>query len=115
GAQYSADDRTADVDRLLAEPMLSDPLRKHDCAPISDGAAAIVLASGKRAFELSDNPAWITGFEHIIDSAELGGRDLTTSPSTAAAGERATGGTADGIGVAELHAPFTHQELIVRE
>ena len=29
----------------------ADPLRKHDCAPITDGAAAIVLAAGDRARE----------------------------------------------------------------
>ncbi|WP_182346030.1 thiolase domain-containing protein [Tomitella gaofuii] len=106
------DDVTAE--QLLAQPMLADPLRRHDIAPVTDGAAAIVLASGRRAFALCDNPAWITGFEHIIDSAELGGRDLTTAPSAAAAGERATGGDVAGITMAELHAPFTHQELILR-
>ena len=25
----------------------ADPLRKHDCAPVTDGAAAIVLASAQ--------------------------------------------------------------------
>ena len=34
-----------DVDELLAEPYLADPLRRHDCAPITDGAAVIVLAA----------------------------------------------------------------------
>src|SRR3954469_9796517 len=34
-----------DADELLAEPYLADPLRRHDCAPITDGAAVIVLAA----------------------------------------------------------------------
>src|SRR5699024_4039619 len=50
----------------------------------------------------------------VIDSAEIGGRDLTAAPSAATAGKRATGGSLDSIAVAELHAPFTHQELILR-
>jgi acetyl-CoA acetyltransferase len=39
------------VEELLARPMYADPLRKHDCAPVTDGAAAIVLAAGDRARE----------------------------------------------------------------
>ena len=100
-----------DADELLAQPYLADPLRVHDCAPITDGAAVVVLASTERARELAERPAWITGIEHRIDSAELGGRDLTVSPSTSAAA-RAVG--VDGIDVAELLAPFTHQELLLR-
>ncbi len=99
------------VEELLARPYLADPLRKHDCAPITDGAAAIVLASGERARELAERPAWITGIEHRIDSPSLGARDLTTCPSATAAG--AAAGT-DGVRVAELHAPFTHQEIVLR-
>jgi acetyl-CoA acetyltransferase len=100
-----------DVDELLAEPYLSDPLRRHDCAPITDGAAVIVLAAEGRARELAERPAWITGIAHAVDSAHLGARDLTTSPSTSAAARRAG---IDGVEVAELHTPFTHQELLLR-
>ena len=45
----------------------------------------------------------------------LGARDLTTSPSTAASAAAATGGDAGSIDVAELYAPFTHQQLILTE
>jgi acetyl-CoA acetyltransferase len=107
-AQLSGD---YSADELLDEPYLADPLRKHDCAPITDGAAAIVLAAEDRARELCDRPAWITGIAHRIDSANLGGRDLTTSPSTVAAARDAG---LDKVDVAELHAPFTHQELLLR-
>lgn len=100
-----------DVDELLTEPYFADPLRVHDCAPITDGAAAIVLASAGRARELTDRPAFITGFEHRVDSAQLGARDLTSSPSTSLA---ASAAGVDGVEVAELYAPFTHQELLLR-
>jgi acetyl-CoA acetyltransferase len=105
------------AEELLGRPYVAEPLRAHDCAPVGDGAAVVILASGQRARELCARPAWITGFEHRIDSASLGARDLTTSPSAAEAG-RASGasGAAGGreIEVAELHAPFTHQEIILR-
>lgn len=103
--------KSADVDELLAQPYLADPLRVHDCAPITDGAAVVVLANADRARNIVEHPAWITGFEHRVDSGQLGGRDLTTSPSTSAAAKAAG---ADGVEVAELHAPFTHQELLLR-
>jgi len=102
----------ADVDDLLTQPYLADPLRRHDCAPIGDGAAAIVLAAGDRARELSQSPAWIAGFEHRIDPQNFGLRDLTSAPSATAAGRAALRG---GVDVAELHAPFTHQEIVLRQ
>ena len=97
---------------LLKEPEIAAPLRRHDCPPISDGAAAVVLAAGDRARELSDNPAWIRGIDHRIEAHALGVRDLTSSPSTALAAARA--GVGEGpVDLAELHAPFTHQEVLV--
>jgi acetyl-CoA acetyltransferase len=100
-----------DVDELLAEPYLADPLRRHDCAPITDGAAVVVLAADDRARDLAERPAWITGLAHRTDSAHLGLRELTSSASAAAAGEAAG---VDSVEVAELYAPFTHQELVLR-
>ncbi|KOV86742.1 thiolase domain-containing protein [Nocardia sp. NRRL S-836] len=97
---------------LLDAPYVANPLRRHDCAPITDGASAVVLAAGDRARELCERPAWITGFEHRVDSPSFGTRDLTTSPSAVAAGKAAG---VDGIDMAELHAPFTHQELLLRQ
>jgi acetyl-CoA acetyltransferase len=101
-----------EVEKLLAEPHLVSPLRKHDCAPISDGAAAMVIASAERARRASARPAWISGFAHVVEPQDLGVRDLTRSRSTELAAERA--GVARGpVDVAEIHGPFTHQEILV--
>jgi acetyl-CoA acetyltransferase len=106
------------ADALLREPYLVAPLRRHDCPPITDGAAAVILAAGDAARRLSPRPAWIRGIDHRIETHSLGSRNLATSPSTVVAAREAGvvdgGGTAGGIDVAELHAPFTHQELILR-
>jgi acetyl-CoA acetyltransferase len=102
----------ADVDELLDRPYLADPLRKHDCAAVCDGAAALVLAAGDRARRQRERPAWITGVAHRIDPQALGERDLTRVPSATGAAEAA--GLRSGVEVAELHAPFTHQELLLR-
>ncbi|MET9267699.1 thiolase domain-containing protein [Amycolatopsis sp. NPDC004079] len=102
---------TVDVADLLDTPYVADPLRAHDIAPVTDGASVIILASEERARDLVERPAIISGLEHRIDSPVLGARDLTRSPSTAIAAARLD---LDGVELAELHAPFTHQELILR-
>ncbi len=109
-AQLSGDVEAA---TLLADDYFVAPLRRHDCPPISDGAAAIVLAAGDVARELSDRPAWIRGIDHRIEPHALGVRDLTDSVSTRqAAAAAGFDGNAD---LAELYAPFTSQELILRD
>jgi len=100
------------VDGILADPYLVNPLRKHDCAPISDGASAMIIAAGDRVGDLCDRPAWIRGIEHICEPMDLGVRDLGRSRSTEMAGEKAGAGS-DKIDIAELSAPFTHQEILV--
>ncbi len=109
--EYAVRKGGSSVEELLARPMYADPLRKHDCAPVTDGAAAIVLAAGDRARDAADRPAWIRGLAHHVDPLHLGTRDLTRSPSAARAGAAAGVG---GVEVAELHAPFSHQELVLR-
>jgi acetyl-CoA acetyltransferase len=115
GGRTDKEEVTGTVDELLARPYFADPLRRHDIAPITDGASAIILAAGDKARELRENPAWITGFEHRIETPVLGARDLTTSPSTAASAKVATGGDTGSIEVAEIYAPFSHQQLILAE
>ena len=100
---------------LLARPYVAEPLRAHDCAPVGDGAAVVIIASAQRARELCERPAWISGFAHQVDSGSLGARDLLAVPSAAGAASAAFGGSGVPVDVAELHAPFSHQELLLRE
>jgi len=102
------------VEDMLQEPYISSPLRKSFCPPVSDSAAAVVLAAGDAAKRLVRRPAWIRGIDHRTEPHALGQRDLTASLSARLAGEKA--GVGEGkVDVAELHAPFAHQELILRE
>lgn len=103
----------------LADAMASkhvvSPLRVIDCPPISDGAAVVVLAAGDAARRAGPRAAWITGIDHRIEPASLGARDLTRSASTALAARRAGLCDAASLDVAEIHAPFTHQEIILKD
>ena len=102
----------ADAAALVRAPVHADPLRAHDVPPATDGAAAVVLAADDAARALCERPAWIRGIDHRIDTHDIGRRDLTAVPSATLAAERAgAGGRFD---VAELHAPFSHEEVLLR-
>jgi acetyl-CoA acetyltransferase len=103
------------AEELLGRSYVAEPLRAHDCAPVGDGAAVVIIASERRAQDLCARPAWITGFAHRIDSGSLGARDLLAVPSAAAAARAAGAFAGRTVEVAELHAPFSHQEIMLRE
>ncbi len=79
---------------------------------VADGVAAVILAVGDKARELTDKPAWIRGIDHRIEAPALGVRDLTTSTSTKQAAAGAGVGTID---EAFLHVLYPHQELLLRD
>jgi acetyl-CoA acetyltransferase len=111
-ARVVAARRGGEVDALLPRPYVASPLREADCSSVCAGAVAVVLAADGLAARSARPPAWITGIEQRIDTVALGARDLTASPSTsAAAGRLGLPGAA--LDVVELHAPYSHQELIL--
>ena len=101
-----------EVDALLSHDFVRAPLRPHDLPPITDGAAAVVIARKDRALELCDHPVWITGMAHCAELHYPGMRDLCHSPSTTSAARWA--GIDDGpIEAAELQSAFTHEEPLL--
>ncbi|MFF8844087.1 thiolase domain-containing protein [Streptomyces sp. NPDC015127] len=96
-----------------ADDHLVRPLRVADCPPVGDGAAAVILAAGDTARRLCSRPAWIRGIDHRVEAHALGVRDLTDSPSTRLAARHA-GAFERPVDTAELHAPFSSQEIVLR-
>ncbi len=111
---YAIAGEDVDADALLARPVTHAPLRDADIAPVTDGSCAVVIAAAEVARDQCERPAWIRGIDHRIDAPHIGVRDLTTSESARRAGEEA-GALQGGFDVAELHAQFSHDELILRE
>lgn len=103
-----------DVDKLLGEATFVSPLRKHDCCPISDGCSVMILASADKAKSLCERPAWIRAIDHRMESHFLGTRDLTRSSSTTTSAG-VLGLRNKTVDVAELYAPFSHQQLILQQ
>ena len=81
-------------------------MRSQDLPVRTDGASCIVLRVG------GGGPR-IRGIAHIIDAHQLGFRDLSTSMSATKALEAAGG--AEGVTVAELHAVYSAQEIVLAQ
>ena len=107
-------------DKVAGSDYLYEPLRELHCYPPTDGGCVMLLASEKRAKELTDKPVWILGIGRSTDAYYLGDRDLSTSKSAAEAGERALGmaGIKDAVkelDFAEISSLFAHQEPLLAE
>ncbi len=100
------------ADDVLAEETYLSPLRKGDICPVSDGASAMIICTVEQAKAWGKPYAVISGIDHRIETHNMGMRDLTDSVSTRAAAERAGMGNGK-VDVAELYAPFSHQEIIL--
>ncbi len=100
------------VEEVLSSPIISDPLRLYDCAPISDGACAAVVTSERNDVE-------IIGLGHGADTLYFQHRDVFTSfPATNKAAEKAysmAGILPKDVNVVETHDAFTILELINSE
>ncbi len=105
------------VGDVMASRVLSDPIKLLDASPITDGAAAIILANEQAAAKAKTTPVWLKGVGHCSDAYHLGDRDLARSPALAAAAKKAYGMAAiheplEEIDVVELYDAFSYQELM---
>lgn len=96
---------------VLNSDMISDPISLYDCAPVGDGAAALILCPLDEAKKYSDTFVEISGIAGATDTINLSSRsDLLTLRSTVVAAEKAymmAGITPADIDVAEIHDTFT--------
>ena len=96
----------------FASKFVATPLRLYDCAPITDGAAAVILTSEKTDVRLA-------GVGQGTGPVSLQDRDVFTSfTATQIAARRAyqmAETTPQGIDFAEIHDAFTPFEIITSE
>jgi len=105
---------------VLRSKVISWPIKLLDTAPKTDGACAMVLASEKRAREISGNLAWVKGASWCTDSYYMGERDLDELKSLRLAASRAyeMAGIKEPvrqIDVAEVYDLFSFLELMEYE
>lgn len=99
-------------------PMIAEPLRLFDCSLVSDGSAAVVLASKEKAKELRKNFVEISALVHTTDYLPISKR----SNSEFVAGKKAisrayemAGITVNDLDFAEIHDCFTIAEILAYE
>ncbi|TET91993.1 MAG: thiolase domain-containing protein [Methanomassiliicoccales archaeon] len=104
---------------VLGAPPVAEPLGLFDCAPLSDGAATVVLCPLDMAKRFTDTPVKIAGYGQSSDTLALHDRrDICTMDATVIAAKKAfhTAKLApEDIQLAEVHDNFTITELIAIE
>ncbi|NBF04575.1 thiolase domain-containing protein [Pseudomonas sp. Fl5BN2] len=100
-----------------SNPLIADPLRLTDCSLISDGAAAIILASPRRAATFRRQVA-IRALSQVNDFLPMSRRDVLAFEGPQLAIQSALHGAdlrLDDLGFAEVHDCFTIAELLIYE
>ena len=98
-------------------PFVVGPLKRTDCSPISDGAAALVLADVETALRLPKAIAFRAA-EHVQDFLPMRRRDILKFEGCAEAWKRALAAAGLALGdlsLVETHDCFTIAELIEYE
>jgi acetyl-CoA C-acetyltransferase len=107
------------LDTVIKSAPVAEPLGMFDCAPVSDGAAAVVLCSLDRAKRYTDTPVKILGSGQASDTLALAHRDsITRFDATTLAANRAfkqAGIAAPDVQIAEVHDNFTISEILAIE
>lgn len=107
------------IEQVLEAPTVVTPFGAYDCAPQSDGAAALVLAAEDVVDRFTNRPVWIRGVGLGLDSVMHQHKpDMTTFPATVRAAKQAfemADLTPADVDVAEVHDFFTGVELISYE
>ncbi len=107
------------VDTVVNSTLVADPLRLFDCSPITDGAAAVVVAPLERAREFTDTPVRVLATAQASDTITLHDRrDICTLDASVAAGRWAfemAGLSQKDIDLVEVHDCFTIAEICAIE
>ena len=107
------------LEKALGSQVVAWPLKLYDACPLTDGSAAVVLASEEAATKLTDTPIWIRGMGSSSDSANLSRRGNYVGLEAAVRAAQAAYSVAKispfDIDVADVHDCFTIAELMAYE
>jgi len=100
-------------------PVIADPLRLHDCSLISDGAAAVVLASNRVMASPPSRMVQIAGIGMVTERLPEGVRDnlfeLTAGKVAVQRSFAEAGIGIEDVDFAEVHDCFTINQLLTTE
>jgi acetyl-CoA acetyltransferase len=104
------------LEQYMASPMIADPYRLNDCCLETDGAAAFIVTTAKRARDLKSKPVYIMGAAagQPYPADEITGRkDFHQTGLSIAAPEafRIAGVTPDDMDFAQIYDCFTFEVI----
>jgi acetyl-CoA C-acetyltransferase len=67
--------RPITVEECMKSRYIAWPLKLYDCSPITDGSAAVILASEDVAKKFTDTPVWIKSIGYASDTSNLSKRE----------------------------------------
>lgn len=107
------------IDTVMNSKYVADPLKIFDCSPVTDGAAAVILAPLDIAKQYREDVVEIVASAQASDTLALNNRETITSVKAAEiaakqAYKQAGIGPKD-IDVAEVHDCFTIAEIMATE
>jgi len=107
------------LEKALGSQVVAWPLKLYDACPLTDGSAAVVLASEDVAKKLTDTPIWIRGVGYSSDTANLSRRGnyvgLEAAVTAAKSAYAMAKTSPEDIDVATAHDCFTIAELMAYE
>ncbi|MEW5996396.1 MAG: thiolase domain-containing protein [Candidatus Micrarchaeota archaeon] len=107
------------IQEVLDSKMVADPLKILDCSPLTDGAAAVVLAPLENAKKYTDTPIEVAASAQASDTITLHNRSSITgikaAQIAAQSAYRQAGISPSQVKVAEVHDCFTIAELMAVE
>jgi len=115
-AQFFAKEVT--MQKIYESAMVASPLQVYDCCPISDGAAAVVIASTDVAKKLTKKPVQIIGVGQGSSGSVCSQKEITRIPAREKSVQRAykmAGLKPSDIDICELHDCFTIAEIVASE
>ncbi len=108
--------KAVDIDVVLNATKVADPLGVFDCAPVSDGAAAMILAPLEIAKKYSEDPVVIAASAAATDTLALHHRSsITRFDSVKVAASKAyryAGLSPKEIKIAEINDSYTISEIL---
>jgi acetyl-CoA C-acetyltransferase len=111
--------REITIEKVLTSQVVAWPIKLYDSCPLTDGSAAVVLASEDVARKLTDTPVWVRAIGYSSDSANLSKRnDYVGLRASVVAAERAyriAGIGPEKVDVATCHDCFTIAEIMAYE
>lgn len=114
--------RAITLEECLSSRYVAWPLKLYDSSPVTDGAAAVMLAGEEAAREITDTPVWIKAIGYANGTANLCKRldflGLEAARLAARLAYKKSGidpeNPAKHLDVAEIHDCFTIAEIMAK-